>query len=97
VKNVRNLAIDLEDILSWVKGFGIIPLGSGHRGISSHGRVWRHRGQRCEFGIQPGPGRNVVETDDGDVVFTTDSVDFIRLRSSHDEEEQEKKEVIDIE
>jgi hypothetical protein len=79
MKDVWYLAVNLEGCSFWVEVLRIIP-GPGHRRI----RV-AHWGQRRRSGIRSGPGRQIIEADDGDVIFTTANFDFIWLRSGHDE------------
>jgi hypothetical protein len=78
MKDIRDFAVDLESCSLWVEAIRIVP-GPGHRRI----RVG-HWGQRRRSGIRSGPGRQIIEADDGDVIFTTANFDFIWLRSGHD-------------
>jgi hypothetical protein len=88
VKDVRDLAVDLECLLFWVKTFRVVPGRPGCGRIIR--REWPHQGWRHRSGIRPGPRMDVIEADDGDVVFT-DNIDFIWAGSVHDGEEERIK------
>ena len=79
MKDVWDLAVDLKGSSLWVEAIRIIPC-PGWRRI----RV-AHWGQRTRSGVRSGSGRQIIEADDGDVIFTTANFGFIWLRSGHDE------------